>query len=267
MEISYELNPPKIIKSERFDLAQLNDDMHFMLKRASQIAGLVKEIHITDSVLGIPRVSSITAASYIINNAKIENAAMKFSCSIRVRDRNFTSLCQAVSDSILAGIDSLLLLMGDEPTDNASSNFGLKPSSAVKMLKKDGYDSKIKLNLSFPAKIDTNNTNNNIFSRSIQNKLDARPHCFITQSIASLSDLGQIVDLAKAYGIRVAAVIMVPTEKNRQSASIIGLDWSGYEKNPVDFVRQAATMADSVLLTSPNSLNSGIELLQQLLDD
>jgi hypothetical protein len=57
---------------------------------------------------------------------------------------------------------------------------------------------------------------------------------------------------------------MVPSEKNRQSASIIGLDWSGYEKNPVDFVKQASSIADRVLLTSPNSFNSGMELLRKL---
>jgi hypothetical protein len=58
---------------------------------------------------------------------------------------------------------------------------------------------------------------------------------------------------------------MVPSEKNRQSAALIGLDWSGYEKNPADFVKQAARMADRILLTSPNSFRSGLELLQQLL--
>jgi 5,10-methylenetetrahydrofolate reductase len=256
MKIAYELNPPKIVRGERFDIAQLNDDMHIMIERASRLAGLVNEIHITDSVLGIPRISSITAANHIVRNAKMMDA-IKMSCSIRVRDRNFTSLCQAVSDAILTDIDSLLVLMGDEPADRPGDS-GLRPSTAVKMLKKEGYDSKIKLNLSFPAKISRKD------SVMVQNKLDARPHSLVTQSISSLSDLGEIVDLAKPYGIRVAVVIMVPSEKNRQSASIIGLNWSGYEKNPADFVRQAAIIADRVILTSPNSFSSGIELLRQL---
>jgi hypothetical protein len=76
--------------------------------------------------------------------------------------------------------------------------------------------------------------------------------------------LGEITDLAKPYGIKVTAVVMVPSEKNRQSASLIGLDWSEYESNPVDFIRQAAKMADRVLLTSPNSFASGLQLLRQL---
>ncbi|MEW6604411.1 MAG: hypothetical protein AB1351_06940 [Thermoproteota archaeon] len=252
MKISYELNPPKIVKGERFDLAQLNADMEAMADRASQLSGLVSGIHLTDSVLGIPRVSSVTAARYIKDRVDA-----KMSCSIRVRDRNFTSLCQAVSDAILIGVDSLLLLMGDEPADRPGDS-GLRPSTAVKMLKKEHYDSSIKLDLSFPAKI------KNRLTPSVQNKLQAKPHSLVTQSISSLSDLGEIVDLAKPYGVKVAAVVMVPSEKNRQSASIIGLDWSEYENDPIDFVKEAARIADRVLLTSPNSFASGIELLKKL---
>lgn len=252
MKISYELNPPKIVKGERFDLAQLNADMQAMADRAAQLSGFVTGIHLTDSVLGIPRVSSITAAGYIK-----EHVNAKMSCSIRVRDRNFTSLCQAVSDSILIGVESVLLLMGDEPADKPGDS-GLRPSTAVKMLKKEHYDSSVKLDLSFPAKIKDRS------APFVQNKLLAKPHSLVTQSISSLSDLGEIVDLAKPHGIKVAAVVMVPSEKNRQSASIIGLEWSEYEKDPAGFVRKAARLADRVLLTSPNSFASGVELLKQL---
>jgi 5,10-methylenetetrahydrofolate reductase len=253
MKISYELNPPKIVKGEKFDLAQLNNDMQAMVERASQLSGLVSGIHLTDSVLGIPRVSSVTAASYI----KGPVGAIRLSCSIRVRDRNFTSLCQAVSDAIMIGVDSLLVLMGDDPADGPSDS-GLRPSAAVKMLRKEGYTSSIKLDLSFPAKV------RNTSAKSVRSKLEAKPHSLITQSISSLSDLGEIVDLAKPYGIKVAAVVMVPAEKNSHSASLIGLDWLEYEKNPVDFVKEAARIADRVLLTSPNSFASGLELLKQL---
>ena len=253
MKISYELNPPKIVKGERFDLAQLNDDMRSMADRASRLSGLVSGIHLTDSVLGIPRVSSVTAAGYI----KDRVGDCRLSCSIRVRDRNFTSLCQAVSDAIMIGVDSLLVLMGDDPADGPR-DLGLRPGAAVKILRKEGYSSNIKLDLSFPAKLNDRN------SKSVQSKLDAKPHSLVTQSISSLSDLGEIVDLAKHHGIKVAAVVMVPAEKNRHSASLIGLDWSEYEKDPADFVRQVDKIADRVLLTSPNSFASGLELLKQL---
>jgi hypothetical protein len=147
--------------------------------------------------------------------------------------------------------------MGDEPVDKLGDS-GLRPSTAVKMLKNYGYDLNIKLDLSCPAKV------KNSSAKSIRNKLDVNPHSLVTQSISSLSDLGEIADLARSHGIKVTAVVMVPSEKNRQSASLIGLDWSEYEVNPVDFILQAGKIADQVLLTSPNSFASGLELLLQL---
>jgi 5,10-methylenetetrahydrofolate reductase len=254
MKVAYELNPPKIVKGEKFDLVQLKASIQEMTDRASQLCGLVSGIHLTDSVLGIPRVSSIAAARYI--KGRID-AEVRLSCSIRVRDRNFPSLCQTVSDAILMGAESVLILMGDEPAHRLGDS-GLRPSTAVRMLKKDGYDLNIKLDLSFPAKVKDKS------AQSIRNKLNVIPHSLVTQSISSLSDLGEITDLAKPYGINIIAVVMVPSEKNRQSATLIGLDWSEYASNPVDFIRQAAKMTDRVLLTSPNSFASGLQILRQL---
>ena len=248
IKVAYELNPPKIVKGERFDLGLLKGNIQEMSHRALQLHGLVSGIHLTDSVLGIPRLSSVTAARYIKEHIDTET---------RVRDRNFPSLCQTVSDAILTGAQSVLLLMGDEPADKLGDS-GLRPSTAVKMLKNYGYDLNIKLDLSCPAKV------KNDSAKSIRNKLDVNPHSLVTQSISSLSDLGEIADLARSHGIKVTAVVMVPSEKNRQSASLIGLDWSEYEANPVDFILQAAKIADQVLLTSPNSFASGLDLLLQL---
>jgi hypothetical protein len=42
------------------------------------------------------------------------------------------------------------------------------------------------------------------------------------------------------------------------------LDWKEYEKNPVDFIKEASTMVDEVLISSPNSFRAGIELLTKL---
>lgn len=254
IKVAYELNPPKIVKGERFDLGQLKVNIQNMINRASQLCGLVSGIHLTDSVLGIPRLSSVTAARYIKEHI---DAEIRLSCSVRVRDRNFPSLCQIVSDGILIGAESLLILMGDKPPDK-SGDSGLRPSTAVRMLKKDGYSRNIKLDLSFPAKVKDRS------AKSIRNKLDVCPNSLVTQSISSLSDLGEISDLAKPYGIKVTAVVMVPSEKNLQSATLIGIDWSEYETNPVDFILQATKIADLVLLTSPNSFASGVQLLHEL---
>src|SRR5215211_7178192 len=85
MKVAYELNPPKIVKGEKFDLVQLKGNIQQMIDRASQLYGLVRAFHLTDSVLGIPRVSSIIAGSYIKRHI---NAEESLNYSIRVRDRN-----------------------------------------------------------------------------------------------------------------------------------------------------------------------------------
>ena len=255
MKVSYELNPPKIVRGERFDLGQLRIDIQKMVERASQLSGRVAGIHLTDSVLGIPRLSSISAASFVLT--ELGRNSPSLSCSVRSRDRNFTSMSQAVGDATVLGVESLLILLGDEPTDGPGRSC-LRPTLALEMLKKEGYHNWIKFSLSFPARV------RDCPPRSFEKKIEAGPDCFVTQSISSLSDLGEIVDLAKAHGIKTTAVIMVPSEKNRQSASLIGLDWSGYEKEFVDFIKNAGRIADSVLLTSPNSFQAGLDILDKL---
>jgi 5,10-methylenetetrahydrofolate reductase len=251
MKISFELNPPRIVKNQQFDLVMLNREIQKFTKRASELVNLVDGIHLTDSVLGIPRISSVTAANFI----KRTGNPLKLSCSVRVRDRNYTSICQFVSDAILIGVERVLVLMGDDPVDGPK-HLGLKPSSALKMLYHENYNSVIDFNLTIPTKI-----NNPSY---IQNKIDARPIAFVTQSIASLAELGEIVDLATSHNILVVACIMVPSQNNQTSAEKIGLDWKEYQNNAVDFILKAADLASEVLLTSPNSFQSGLELLEKL---
>ena len=306
MKISYELNPPKImIGGDYFDAMRLNQELQILLNRSSELVNLVNGIHLTDSVLGIPRVSSITAASYIMKNAA-DIKRLKLSCSVRTRDRNFTSFCQFVTDAILVGVESLLILKGDKPaaaavdvdvaskdvaskdvaedddddhskkegrgereeeaigrrrrrTGQVQKSSGLKPTSILSFLNDKKYNNSIHLNLSVPSKISS------YHNRSLlEKKIEARPYSWVTQLISSLSDLGEIVDIAKSFKIKVVACIMVPSDKNRRSADIIGLDWKEYEKNPVDFIKAASTLADEVLISSPNSFRTGIELLRSL---
>jgi 5,10-methylenetetrahydrofolate reductase len=252
MKISYELNPPKIASDGLFNYRHLEKGMETLRERASLLKKHTDGIHLTDSVLGVPRVSGISAA------ARIGKAAgdLKISCSLRTSDRNVITLSQAAIDSVMVGIDSLLLLMGDAPTDGRAS--GLKPSQALALLRDQGFDRKVKLDLSFPAKIPDK------WSPAIQAKLAARPRAFVTQSISSLSDLADVVDLAKQNSIGVTACVMVPSIKNTLSAKMIGLDWSGYEKEPVEFVKKAGRLAGSVLLTSPGSFSAGLDLLKMV---
>jgi 5,10-methylenetetrahydrofolate reductase len=253
MKITLELNPPKIVKDQHFDLVILNQEIQKFAKRASELVDLVDGIHLTDSVLGIPRISSVTAAGIVRKTAAGNH--LNLSCSVRVRDRNYTSICQFVSDAILLGVKGVLVLMGDDPADG-SRDLGLKPSSVLKMLYYEKYNSVIDFYLTIPAKIKG--------PSGIQKKIDAKPSAFVTQSISSLSDLGEIVDVARSHKIPVVACIMVPSKNNQTSAEMIGLDWKEYQENAVDFVRDAGNLAREVLLTSPNSFQSGRELLERI---
>jgi len=256
MKISFELNPPRIIENRYFDLNLLNQALNKFIDRASKIIDIVDGIHITDSVLGIPRISSVSAASHLkkLNS----NNRVDISCSVRTRDRNFISISQMVSDAVLVGVRSLLILMGDEPAQG-SRDFGLLPSTALRLLKNEKYNRSLQFHLAIPNKIKS------MSSSSIQQKIDAKPDAFVTQSIQSISELGEIADKLKPHKIPIVACIMVPSEKNQVSAEVIGLDWKEYERNPIDFIREAGNIAArGVLLTSPNSFKSAVELLQAL---
>jgi 5,10-methylenetetrahydrofolate reductase len=250
--INYELNPPKIIPNDYFNCSNLLDDIHNIKKKIEMLYEFSNRIHFTDSVLGIPRLSSITMASII----KKYNDTIKMSCSVRTRDRNLTTMYQTISDSILYNLDSLLILLGDQPRNDLGTQNLLKPSKVVNLLNSQEFKKSIKLNLSIPNKIENIN--------AIQRKIDAKPYAFVTQSIESLNDLDKIMNLIRPFGIKVIACIMLPSQKNKRSAELIGLNWEEYEKEPIEFIRTCGKLADEVLLTSPNHFALAIEILKEL---
>ena len=250
MKISFELNPPKILNDGRFNLALLTREIQEFTNRASKLAGLVNSILVTDSVLGIARIPSVTAATFIIDTGN----PLSLTCSIRVRDRNRTSMRQIVSDAILAGVKGLLILLGDDPAGQANRS-GLKPSDILQMLNSEKYNSFIKLGMALPS------TEGRV---SLQSKLNAKPSFFITQCIASISELMEIKATVKPYDIPIIACVMVPSDKNIKSAERIGLDWRGYRNDPVEFIKCAGNIVGEVIVTSPNSFDAGIEIVKKL---
>jgi 5,10-methylenetetrahydrofolate reductase len=184
------------------------------------------------------------------------NDRIKISCSVRTRDRNLTSMYQAISDSVLYNIESLLILLGDQPSNDLGTYDLLKPSKVVNLLNSQEFKKSIKLNLSIPNKIRNINT--------IQKKIDAKPYAFVTQSIESLKDLENIMDLLRPFDIKVIACIMLPSQKNKRSAELIGLNWQEYEKEPIEFIINCGKIADEVLLTSPNHFALATEILKEL---
>lgn len=248
-KLRFELNPPKTIQNRYFEEHELRESLSSLVKRASDLVGLVEGIHVTDSVLGIPRISGISFAHFI----RRAGNSLPISCSLRARDRNYTSFMQFVGDAILLGLESILILKGDELGPDLSTS-NLKPTEILEVLQSEKYDRYMRFSLAAPSKLTD--------KVQIEKKILSRPYSLVTQSIESLADLGDLADLAKRHGIRVVACIMIPSEKNFKSAQMIGLDWHEYSKDPVSFIIEAGKIADEVLLTSPNHFAAAIELLK-----
>src|SRR5215510_12385501 len=141
-KIRFELNPPKTVQNRYFEDHELRKSLLSLVGRARELVGLVDGIHITDSVLGIPRISSISFAHFIRNSGN----SLPISCSLRARDRNYTSFMQFVGDAILLGLESILILKGDDlGPDSSTSN--LKPTEILKVLQREKYDRYINFNL------------------------------------------------------------------------------------------------------------------------
>jgi 5,10-methylenetetrahydrofolate reductase len=248
-KIRFELNPPKTVQNRYFEVHDLHKSLASAVNRANELVGLVDGIHVTDSVLGVPRISGISFAHFIRRGGN----TLPISCSVRARDRNYTSFMQFVGDAILMGLESILILKGDElGPDSSTSN--LKPTEILKILQSEKYDEHIHFSLAVPSKARD--------KVRIEKKIRSRPYALVTQSIESLADLGELSDLAKQHGIRIVACIMVPTEKNLNSARMIRLDWREYSNDPVSFIIEATKIADEVLLTSPNHFAAAVDVLK-----
>lgn len=256
MNIIYELNPPKILNSYRIDIALLNQELLKFLNRARIVSNFTKHLHITDSVLGIPRFSSIHASQMIMN--KLTKVDLSISCSVRTRDRNMNSIIQMVTDAIMLKIGGLLFIQGDKPAFEESEKAPSlsNPTDVVKLLTSIGFDKLIDLDLSIPNKI----SNQKVF----QKKVNSKPHKFITQSINSIQEIRDLKDLIKPNHIQLIPCIMVPSVKNERAAAMIGLDWSEYQDNFLGFLKEVYQETDHVLITSPNSFDEGIEVLKKI---
>ena len=251
VKIIYELNPPKIITNNQVDYVTIGHNLHKLVLHASELVNLADGIHITDSVLGVPRLSSIYVASIL----RKSGITLPISCSIRVSDRNLITLYQSISEAALSKIYSVLLLMGDKPAEGSSVS-NLTPSYLLKQLNLMGFAENIKLDLSSP-----NNINNlKIFNE----KLKAKPRALMTQSIRSIADLSEIISLTKKYGIDVIPCVMCPSEKNQISARKIGLNWNSYKDDPVEFIRSVAKLTNKFVLCSPGSFRDGLNLVDKI---
>jgi len=250
MTITYELNPPKVIQDTVLSHEQLQDSVNKLKAKAIKVSNVCNSIHVTDSVLGIPRISPITIGVFIRNS----NKKIELSASVRVRDRNVTSLTQTICDAILLDLNGVLILKGDPPPAGPKDS-KLVPSEVVKQFNEQGFGKKIDLFLSLPS---------NPNFEKIHKKIEAQPRGFVTQVISSLDQITRIVDKLKPQGFRIIPCILLPSEKNLKSAKILNLDWSNYSKDVISFIKEAHKISGNVLISSPNDFKWALEILKKL---
>ncbi|MDE1863108.1 MAG: 5,10-methenyltetrahydrofolate synthetase [Thaumarchaeota archaeon] len=250
MTVIYELNPPKVIQNTVLSRKELQDSLDKFRAKSVEIGRLCENIHVTDSVLGIPRISPITAGFFIKNS----NNKISISASVRVRDRNHTSMTQTICDAILLNLNGVLIIKGDAPPTGPKDS-RLVPSQVVKQFNEQGFGEKIDLYLSISSNPDF---------EKIQKKIEAEPKGFVTQVISSVDQVVRIVDRLKPHGFRIIPCVLLASELNRKSASMLNLDWSAYSNDVVGFIKQVHNVAGDVLISSPNDFKSALSVLNSL---
>ena len=240
MTIRYEINPPKISDDGQ-------DVRNVLFERIETISSVCNGIHLTDSVLGIPRVSPFEIAKQIRESDK----NIKLTCSLRVRDKNLNDIEKIVEQSV-GTVDGILVLMGDK-SHTTSDTAELVPSQVVKALNDNGLSKKIELFLSIPS--------NPNFAK-IQKKIDAKPTGFFTQVIHSKNQIEKISD--ELNNFKIIPCLLLPSENNLKSAEFLKIDWSNYKEDILGFINEIHSITSDVLITSPNDFKRAYEIISKL---
>jgi len=242
MTVRYEINPPKI--SDPPSRIQLLDE------RIEQISRFCDGIHVTDSVLGIERISPLIIGSEI----KQKFPRLNVTISLRVIDKTISEITDIVDSAINANIDGILVLMGDPSPENDYKS-GVIPSFAVRHLIQNGFNEKINLFLSLPSKPNF---------EKISKKIESKPNGFVTQVVHDISQVKRLDDYLKPKNFEIIPCLLFPSEKNSRSAEFLNLDWSNYEDNFSSFVLEIESITGDVLLTSPNDFKGALDFLTRL---
>jgi len=242
MTVRYEINPPKISDDGQ-------DVRNVLFERIETISSVSNGIHLTDSVLGIPRVSPFEIAKQI----RESNEKIKLTCSLRVRDKNLNDIEKIVQESV-GTVDGILVLMGDK-SHTTSDTAELVPSQVVKALNDNGLSKKIELFLSIPS--------NPNFAK-IQKKIDANPVGFFTQVIHSKEQIEKIVGSLKPNNFKIIPCLLIPSQKNLKSAEFLKIDWSNYKEDITGFINEIHSITDDILITSPNDFKRAYETISKL---
>ena len=237
----YEINPPRISADQNI--------LNTVLERIESISTICDGIHLTDSVLGIPRISPLNIAKKI----RETNQKIKLTCSLRVRDKELNAIEEIVKESV-GIVDGILILMGDKSNTNGDKT-NLVSSQVVTALNDNGFGEKLELFLSIPASPN--------FAK-IQKKINAKPRGFFTQIVNSKAMVQRMTDFLKPKGFRVIPCLLLPSEKNSKSAELLKIDWSDYKDNFIEFASEIHNSADDILISSPNDFKGAHETLSKL---
>lgn len=219
--IRYEVNPPKVSADSKA--------VQRTARRIKEISKYCGAVHITENVLGRPRVSPLEIAGI----ASIEAPGVEITVSMRVRDRDPDQIGEFAERCSEAGVSGILAVMGD-PRRDGGKDSGQKPSRALPRLRRSG----LKTYLSIPAEPS---------GRSIDAKAAARPDGFVTQVVSSAGQVRNL--LSHLPGFKIIPVLMFPSEKNAPSARMLGLEAS------YDFggtLAELQELTGDVLLSSPS---------------
>ena len=249
MAIIYEINPPKIPDGEISD-DEINSSVEKLLQRVSDISNFCNGIHVTDSVLGTKRVSALSIGRLL----KSIHPNLQITISMRVRDKDMNLIKHLTEESIKLKLDGILILKGDPSKENPTES-GLIPSQVVKELNELGYGNKIDFFLSLPS---------NPNFEKIQKKIAAKPKGFMTQVIHSTEQVQRISNELRSKRFRIIPCVLLPSEKNSNSAKFLELDWSNYKENPSNFIKQIHNISGDVLVTSPNDFTFAKETLMKI---
>ena len=242
MTIRYEINPPKITDPP--------SRINLLDERIDQISSHCDGIHVTDSVLGIERISPLIIGTEI----KQRHPNLDVTISLRVIDKKMEQITDFVDASIHANLDGILILMGDPSPDNDYKS-GIIPSFAVSSLVKNGFDEKIKLLLSLPRMPNFD---------KISKKINSKPYGFVTQVIHNPSQVQRLADHFFHQNFKIIPCLLYPSEKNSRSAEFLNLDWSNYKDDFSSFVTEVKNITGDVLITSPNDFKGALEFLTRL---
>ena len=231
MTIRYEANPPKILPG-----MDLDESISKFIDKIKLISTKCDAIHLTENVLGHPRVSPIKIGKII----KKEIPDLPITVSLRVRDKTQEEIDDFVQDAISTGFSGILILMGD-PSQTGHKDSGLIPSEVLKKLREKKIDSKIDLYLSISNKPDVS---------KIKKKLNAKPKGFMTQVIQTSDQVQNLVENFKGYSI--IPIVLFPSEKNQKSAEFLNLDLAKYRINFNEFLSKVQSISGDILITSPS---------------